>query len=308
MTISSDIAQIRAFNRDYTKRIGLLLEQPYGGEFNLTEARVLYELAHCESTRPSVLAAELGLDRAYLSRILQRFRKRRLIRSRPADDDGRSVLISLTKTGRRAFEPVNKVSEDVIRDQLLALEPRERARCLQGAKAIQQAFGKHDRQPASSHLRQLAVGDIGWITHRQARLYHEEYGWDEQFEGLVAQILGEFVRDFDEEYDASWIAELNGSVVGSVFLVRGRQANTAKLRLLYVEPSARGHGIGSKLVRACVTGARARGYAALELWTNDILSAARHIYQRFGFQLVEEEKHSSFGKDLVGQTWLLDLR
>lgn len=306
MAHSTDIARLRAFNRFYTARIGVLLERPYDEDFSLTETRVLFELAHADELQPSELARELGLDRAYLSRILARFSRLKLIERRTDAEDRRSTRVRLTAKGRATFAPMNEASQVQVASLLEPLSAAGRRDLASATATIETLLGA---KPASApvKLRDLAVGDIGWITHRQAVLYQQEYGWDAGYEALVAEILGQFVRTFDPAREQAWIAECGGDIVGSIFLVKSDDPMVAKLRLLYVEPTARGGGIGAKLVSACIEGARKRGYRQLTLWTNDVLVSARRIYEATGFKLVEETRHHSFGKDLVGQTWTLDL-
>jgi DNA-binding MarR family transcriptional regulator/GNAT superfamily N-acetyltransferase len=307
MTVSRDIARVRAFNRFYTSRIGVLMERPYGGDFSLTETRVLYELAHCDSAQPGMLARELALDPAYLSRILARFRRLGLAAQRRSDEDGRSVIVSVTEKGRAALAPLEEASNREI-GALLENMPSTSRRALVGATAtIERALAERTRAEADVCFRDPEVGDLGWIIHRQSVLYAQEYGWDARYEGLAAEILGRFVRDFDPEREKAWIAERGGEILGSIFLVKGQEPRIAKLRLLYVEPSARGQGLGAALVERCIEGAHAFGYERLELWTNTVLVSARRIYQAAGFELIAEEPHHSFGKDLVGQTWRLVL-
>ena len=307
MEISEEgtIAAVRQFNRFYTRQIGLLSEGLLDSRFSLTEARVLYELAHREASVASELCRGLGLDAGYLSRMLKRFEENGLIARTPSDADARQASIVLTKTGREAFGPLDAASRHQVTALISHLDEPSRARLVGAMEDVRALLGA-DAPPSSYILRPLQVGDIGWITHRQGLLYAREYGWDETYEALVAEILGAFVRDFDPEREASWVAERRGEVIGSVFLVK-KSDTVAKLRLLYVEPSARGLGLGRRLVDECIAFARAKGYRRLTLWTNDVLVSARRIYQAAGFTLADEEKHHAFGKDLVGQNWNLDL-
>ncbi|MEI9405485.1 helix-turn-helix domain-containing GNAT family N-acetyltransferase [Mesorhizobium argentiipisi] len=300
------IDAVRAFNRFYTRQLGLLDEGLLKSPFSLTEARVLYELAHRDGLVASDLVRDLGLDPGYVSRLLKKFEERGLVGREASETDARRASIALTPAGREAFAPLNQDSHDQVRALLDRLAPAEQERLVNAMRTVQDLLG--DRPEAKVHyiLRPLQVGDIGWITHRQGLIYAQDYGWDETYEALVAEILGEFVKNFVPQWERSWIAERKGEVVGSVFVMR-KSPKVAKLRLLYVEPSARGLGIGRRLVDECITFARAKGYKTLTLWTNDILGSARRIYQAAGFKLVEEERHHSFGKDLVGQTWNLEL-
>ncbi|WP_163267867.1 bifunctional helix-turn-helix transcriptional regulator/GNAT family N-acetyltransferase [Chelativorans alearense] len=300
------IAAMRRFNRFYTRQIGVLEEGMYKSEFSLTEARVLFELAHRERLTASVLGNDLGLDAGYLSRMLKKFERRGLLKRQPSADDGRQSHLALTEEGRQAFEPLDRAARDLVEALLAPLPAADRETLTAAMRTVERLLGAAAERQVPYTLRPLRVGDIGWIVHRQGLLYHQEYGWDESYEALVAEILSAFVTDFDPRFEASWIAERDGGIVGSVFLVRASE-ETAKLRLLYVEPAARGLGLGRRLVDECIAFARARGYKRLTLWTNDILVSARRIYQAAGFRLEKEEPHHSFGKDLVGQTWTLDL-
>ncbi|AZO38951.1 GNAT family N-acetyltransferase [Mesorhizobium sp. M2A.F.Ca.ET.037.01.1.1] len=300
------IDTVRAFNRFYTRQIGLLDEGLLKSPFSLTEARVLYELAHRDGLVASDLVRDLGLDPGYVSRLLKKFEERGLVEREASEADARRSSIALTPAGRQAFAPLNQDSHDQVRALLDRLPPVDQERLVNAMRTVQDLLGERPEPKVPYILRPLQVGDIGWITRRQGMLYTEEYGWDGTYEALVAEILAEFVKKFDPKWERAWIAEREGEVVGSVFVVR-KSSEVAKLRLLYVEPSARGLGIGRRLVDECIAFARAKGYKTLTLWTNDILGSARRIYQAAGFQLVDEERHHSFGKDLVGQTWDLEL-
>lgn len=300
------IDAVRAFNRFYTRQIGLLDEGLLKSAFSLTEARVLYELAHRDGLTATDLGRDLGLDAGYVSRLLKKFERLHLISRSTLVSDARQSAIVLTPAGRSAFAPLNKDSHDQVAALLDPLPASEQDRLVKSMRTVQALLGESTEPRIPYLMRPLQVGDIGWITRRQGMLYTQDYGWDETYEALVAEILAAFVKSFDPKWERSWIAERDGEVVGSVFVVR-KAEQVAKLRLLYVEPSARGLGIGKRLVEECIGFARAKGYKTLTLWTNDILTAARHIYQAAGFKLTEEEPHHSFGKDLVGQTWNLDL-
>lgn len=300
------ITAVRAFNRFYTRQIGLLEEGLLKSAFSLTEARVLYELAHRDGLTASDLTRDLGLDAGYLSRLLKKLEVRELLVRTPSPLDGRQAVLSLTVAGHSAFAPLNRASEEEVTALLAGLPVNDRAKMVTAMRTVQRLLGGGEKPSTPYELRPLQVGDIGWITHRQGVLYAQEYGWDGSYEALVAEILAAFVRDFDPKWERAWIAERDGEVIGSVFVVR-KSDTVAKLRLLYVDPSARGLGIGSRLVEECIGFARAKGYKTMTLWTNDVLVAARCIYQAAGFRLVDEERHHSFGKDLVGQTWELDL-
>jgi DNA-binding MarR family transcriptional regulator/GNAT superfamily N-acetyltransferase len=303
------IDKVRSFNRFYTRRIGLLDKGLSASPFPLAEARVLYELARGASRTAADLSRALGTDKAHLSRILARLGARGLVAAEPSPRHARHRLLSLTAAGRAAFA---KLDNATIAQMSAMIAPLDAC----AVKELTDAMGVISSildQPARSDgptysLRAPRVGDLGWIIHRQARLYAEEYGWDWRFEGLIAGIVEHFIANFDSASEAAFIAERAGAIVGSIFLVRGDEPTTAKLRLLYVEPSARGLGIGAALTAACIERARAFGYARLTLWTNDVLVSARRIYEAAGFKLVAEEKHHSFGHDLVGQNWALELQ
>jgi DNA-binding MarR family transcriptional regulator/GNAT superfamily N-acetyltransferase len=301
------IDRLRRFNRFYTRQLGLLDERLSQSPFSLTEARVLYELAHRISPTAAEIARDLGLDKAQLSRILKRFRTQRLLASAPSAAHAKHQLLSLTPAGRRAFDALEQATVTEIGALLAPLSQAKRRRLIQAAEAIEETLSPPAAAAPAFILRDPEVGDLGWVIHRQAALYAAEYGWDWTFEALVAEILGDFVRNFDPSREQAWLAGRHGEIVGSIFLVRGDDAAIGKLRLLYVEPSARGLGIGAALVEACVARAREAGYSRLVLWTNDILLAARRLYEAAGFKLVDEEKHVSFGKELNGQTWALEL-
>lgn len=298
-------AAIRDFNRFYTRQIGLLDQGFLGSDFTLTEGRVLYELAHRDNPTATDIARELSLDPGYLSRLLKKLeRQGHLARGRDAAD-ARQRPLRLTRTGRRVFDRLDQASRDQICAMITALTPAQVSGLVGSMQTVRRLL-QADTSADAYRLRPLRIGDIGWIIHRQGVLYAEEYGWDVTYEGLVAEILGSFVKQFDAVHENAWVAERNGAIVGSVFIVR-ESATIAKLRLLYVEPSARGLGIGRHLVDTCIAFAREKGYRTLRLWTNDILMSARRIYQAAGFRLVKEERHRSFGKDLVGQNWDLAL-
>jgi DNA-binding MarR family transcriptional regulator/N-acetylglutamate synthase-like GNAT family acetyltransferase len=301
------IDTIRAFNRFYTRQIGLLEEGYLHSDFTLTEARVLYELAHRDKPTAAQIGASLGLDAGYLSRILAKFDRRRLVKRTDSKVDDRAVHLALTAAGRKALEPLDNAAREHIGGLLQPLDARDVGAVTSAMAVVQRVLGGAKGSGKDYRLRDLQIGDIGWVTHRQAVLYTQEYGWDNTYEALVAEILAAYVRHFDEKWERSWIAEREGQVIGSVFLMK-KSETVAQLRLLYVEATARGLGVGARLVDECIRFARARRYRKLTLWTNDCLSSARKIYLAAGFELVKEEKHHSFGKDLVGQTWDLDLR
>lgn len=301
------IAQVRAFNRFYTQKIGVLNEGLLASAFTLTQVRVLWELAHRADLTAGELARALGLDPGYLSRVLADFERRGLLARTASRTDRRSSHLALTKKGARAFAPLDRRSHDQVAALLGTLTPDEQRRLLAALGAVQALLGAPAERSAPFVLRAHRAGDIGWVVSRHGALYHEEYGWDLTFEALVAEIAAAFLRHFDPQREHCWIAERDGVPLGSVFCV-AQSKRVAKLRLLLVEPAARGLGLGNALVAECIRFARAAGYRTLTLWTNDILVAARHIYERHGFRLVREEKHHSFGRDLVGQYWELPLR
>ncbi len=305
---ASEVALLRRFNRLYTEHLGLLNGRLDGSPFSLTEARVLYELAH----RPGVTAAEiarlLSLDPAQLSRLLARFKKQGLIVTTVSPDHSKRRQISLTERGSRTFSELQAATNAAVARRLGEFTPADRRRLLSAAGKFADTLERSkDKTMQPFHLRAPRPGDIGWVLHRQAVLYAEEYGWDWTYEALAAKILADFIERFDPAREKAWIAELEGEIVGSIFLKASEDAGVAKLRLLYVEPSARGRGIGRALVDACIDQARAFSYRRLELWTNSVLVSARRIYEAAGFELTEEAPHHSFGKDLVGQIWSLGL-
>jgi DNA-binding MarR family transcriptional regulator/N-acetylglutamate synthase-like GNAT family acetyltransferase len=304
--LEQGIARVRRFNRFYTQQIGVLQEGYLASPFSLTEVRVLYELAHCEKTIASELAKELGLDAGYLSRILRSFKKRGLIDKRTSEMDGRQSLLRLTEEGLAAFAPLNARSHDDIRAILTGLSALEQDRLVEAMRTIEELLRAQPERKIPYLLRSQGPGDMGWVVHRHGVLYAQEYRWDEQFEALVARIVAEFIQQYDPKRDRCFIAERDGEIAGCVFLVK-KSKKVAKLRLLLVEPQARGLGIGTRLVDECVRFARSVGYRKITLWTNNVLHAARHIYEKAGFRLVHEEPHHSFGHDLVGETWELRL-
>lgn len=303
------VAEMRDFNRFYTRQIGLLREHLPPGECSLAEARVVYDLAKRGEQTAADLARTLDMDKAHLSRILARFRTRGLVASRVSPDHGKHRLLSLTEAGLALFARLDQGSRAQMEAILAPLDEAARGRLTHAMGEIRTLLDPLVplRRPADVRLRPPEIGDLGWVVHRHAVLYGREYGFDRTFEGMVAEIVGRFSADFDPRHDDAWIAEHAGRIAGSVFLVRGEAADAAKLRLLYVEPDARGLGIGGRLVDACIARARALGYRRLDLWTNDILVSARKIYQSAGFTLVESSPHRSFGCDLVGEVWTLPL-
>ena len=304
---NSRIAAVRRFNRFYTQRIGMLRQGLYDSTWSLAEVRVLYELAHAErAVAATDLARGLGLDAGYLSRILHGFVARGFLRRSPAPDDARRLQLSLTAAGRKAFAPVDRASHDEVAALLAPMADEAQARLVDAMRTVETLLGGRRQSDAPFVLRPHRPGDIGWVVGAHGRLYAQEYGWDETFEALVAEIAARFVRRYNPKRERCWIAERDGQIVGSVFVVE-KSPTVAQLRLLIVDPSARGSGIGRRLVAECIEFARRTGYRRIMLWTNGGLDAARHLYEDAGFRLTREESHRSFGKDLVGQTFVLDL-
>jgi DNA-binding MarR family transcriptional regulator/GNAT superfamily N-acetyltransferase len=304
---ASQIARVRAFNRDYTRRIGVLSEGLLDSPYSLTEVRVMYEIAHRSGVTAGELAEGLDLDRGYLSRMLKGFETRKLLVRTPAPEDGRRQHLRMTPAGMRVFAPLEKRSQEQVRGMLTALDEERRRILLEAMDRIQNALDK----TKDDHTRQLTLrghrpGDMGWVVQRHGEIYHQEYGWDEEFEALVAEITAEFVRKLDVTRERCWIAEHDGRRVGCIFLV-AKDATTAKLRLLLVDADARGLGVGRKLVAECVRFARAAGYRKIVLWTQETLTAARHLYTEAGFVKTAREPHRSFGHDLIGETWEREL-
>jgi DNA-binding MarR family transcriptional regulator/GNAT superfamily N-acetyltransferase len=303
-TLARRVAAVREFNRFYTSRIGVLGEGYLSSRFSVTEVRVLYELAHRGSVTASELGRELGLDAGYLSRIVGGFARRGLLTRTAAKDDARKADLRLTGRGRATVAPLEARARDQIGAMLKDLPAAEQDRLVASIRAVERALRPEPSATSKLTLRAHRPGDMGWVVERHGALYSEEYGWDGTFEALVADIVAKFITHLDPKRERCWIAEVDGERAGCVFCVK--KTNTvAKLRLLLVEPRARGLGVGSRLVDKCIRFAREAGYRELVLWTNDVLVAARRIYERAGFELVESERHSSFGKRLVGQNWRL---
>jgi DNA-binding MarR family transcriptional regulator/GNAT superfamily N-acetyltransferase len=300
------IADLRRFNRFYTQRIGVLAEGLLKSPFSLTEARVLYELAREEQSTATRLGAQLGLDAGYLSRVLRSFERRGLIRRTPSQSDRRLRLLSLTAQGHAAFAPLEVRAHDQVGAMLHGLAEDEQIRLVAAARTMERLLDRDSEDQAPYLLRPHRPGDLGWVTQRHGALYAQEYGWDIQFEALVAEIVAKFIRTSDPRRECCWIAEKDGENVGSVVLVE-EAAAVAKLRLLLVEPKARGLGIGARLVQECLRFARQAGYRTVRLWTNSVLIAARCLYEREGFRLIEAQPHFSFGHELIGETWELAL-
>jgi DNA-binding MarR family transcriptional regulator/GNAT superfamily N-acetyltransferase len=301
-----EIAAVRAFNRFYTRKLGVLDQHLAQSPFSLSEARVLYELAHQDEPIAKEIGGALGLDPGYLSRIVQRFEDDGLINRKPLEQDRRQVRLSLTAKGRQAFTQLNLGSQNEVAAMLATLSPGDTRRLTQAMATIEDLLEPRAQERAHFLLRSHRVGDIGWVISSQARAYAEDYGWDISYEALVAEIAAQFVRNYDPSREHCWIAETDGAPVGSIFLVKASD-EIAKLRLLLVEKKARGLGVGRALTEECVRFARQKGYKKMTLWTQSILLAARGIYARAGFRLVAEEPHHSFGVDLIGETWELEL-
>ena len=315
----SPVEAIRRFNRFYTRRIGVLHESLGDCGFSLTESRLLWEFAHRGRTTAAELARDLGLDPGYLSRLLRRLKDRKLLTTERSASDARHLHLGLSAAGRKAFAPLDKQSAADVEALLDPLDLARRQNLLDAMATIEQALtadAAANNQPEAApwRLRPPASGDIGWVVARHGVLYAGEYGWDMRFEALVARIAADFVDRFDARRDACWIAERQGTNLGCVFVVQARDdasgalmADTAQLRLLLVEPQARGLGIGRALVDACERFARQAGYRRIVLWTNSVLLAARGIYAKAGYVLTSSEPHESFGHALIGETWTLEL-
>jgi DNA-binding MarR family transcriptional regulator/GNAT superfamily N-acetyltransferase len=304
------IQEIRAFNRFYTNLIGALdygkhLYTPY----TLTESRVLYELAHSPRTDAADLRGELSIDAGYLSRLLAKFERDGLVARAPSERDPRRQRITLTDRGRNAAALLDERSRQAVGALVADVPERDRDRLAEALGTVRELLSQaRPGSAAEPFLRDPGPGDLGWIVQRHGALYAAEYGWDAGFEGLVARIVADFAQEHDPRLERVWIAEMDGRPVGSVMCVQDDAPDTARLRLLLVEPEARGHGLGDRLVRTAVDFARDAGYRDMVLWTNDVLTAARRIYQRAGFTLVAEKPHRSYGADLVGQDWRLSLK
>ncbi|HKA67624.1 MAG TPA: helix-turn-helix domain-containing GNAT family N-acetyltransferase [Actinomycetes bacterium] len=303
--LDARVAEVRSFNRFYTAIIGVLDEGLLDSPYTLTEARVIFELAQRDSSEVVALRRELGLDAGYLSRILARFESDGLVTRSRAAGDGRRQLVRLTDSGRRAYAALDASSAVRIRDLLGRLAEAEQRELLAAMESIRRLVA-NEPSAAQPVLRAFRPGDLGWVVQRHGVLYAAEYGWNDTFEALVARIVADYVDHRDPGRERAWVAEVAGEPAGCVFCVRKDDA-MAQLRLLLVEPAARGLGIGTRLVDECVRFARSAGYRRIVLWTNSVLADARRVYERAGFELVESESHHSFGQDLVGQYWSLDL-
>jgi DNA-binding MarR family transcriptional regulator/GNAT superfamily N-acetyltransferase len=300
--LPAQVAAVRRFNRFYTRRIGVLDRTFLGGPYALAEIRSLYEISQCEGVTPKALAERTGLDQGYLSRILARLERDGMIRRERSSEDGRSVTLWTTGTGRRTQSELNERSNEQVEGLIAPLPHGARARLTEAMAEVEGLLAA--RSDAEIILRAHRMGDMGWVTWRHAVLYAREHGWDERFEAMVARIVADFIEQFDQERERCWIAERDGEIVGSVFLVKG-DGDEAKLRLLLTEPSARGQGLGKRLVAECVNFAREAGYGGVTLWTQSILTAARAAYAGAGFRLTESEPHRLLGIELIGETWKL---
>lgn len=304
--LKNEIGAMRAFNRFYTRKIGVL-DGMASSPFSLAEARVLYELAHCPQCTATAIRKELGLDAGYMSRILRSFERKKLVTRERSNADERQRFLSLTAKGRKAFAPLNERSNRDVAKMLETLSSTERQEVVSAVQTLRRLL-EGEVEPRTAYLlRQHEPGDLGWIVYRQAILYAEEYGWDGTYEALAAEIVAQFIKNFDPKRERAWVAERDGKRVGAVFVAK-ESDEVAKLRLLHVEAEARGLGIGKRLVEECIRFARQAGYQKMTLWTQSILHAARHIYKQAGFQVVREQKHHSFGKDLTAETWEINLK
>ena len=302
-----EIAAVRAFNRAYTKKLGVLDQHLLKSPYSLSEARVMYELAHRDEMTATEIGGELGLDPGYLSRIVQGFEDDGLISREALASDRRHFRLALTTKGRQAFARLDRSSHDEVAAMLSELTVADRKRLTEAMETIERLLGLSRAVPSRpAILRDPRPGDMGYVVQSHGALYAGEYGFDATFEALVAEIVAKFVTSFDAARERCWIADIDGNAVGSVFLVR-HSDDVAKLRLLLVDPAGRGQGIGQRLVAECIAFARACGYRKITLWTQSILLAARKIYQDAGFKLVASEPHRSFGQDLIGETWEREL-
>jgi DNA-binding MarR family transcriptional regulator/GNAT superfamily N-acetyltransferase len=307
MSLHANVEAVRHFNRFYTRQIGALQQGFQGSPFSLAEGRVLYEIAHHEQPTATDVGRALGVDAGYMSRLLRRLEHRGLVRRTKSAADGRRAHLSLTRAGHTAFTRLNQSTNQDVAGRLRVLSSGNRRRLVAAMQTIEGVLDARPERPAPYVLRPPHAGDLGWIVHRQGAAYAEEWGYNEEYEALVAEIVANFVRHQRPAKERCWIAEKDGEVVGSVFLVR-RSDTVAQLRLLFVEPVARGLGIGAKLIDECVRFARHAGYRKLTLWTQSELDAARRLYKKAGFRLASKQPHDSFGRTgLVAETWELSL-
>ena len=304
--LNESIEAVRSFNRFYTKRIGLLGQGLLKTRFPLIQARIIFELAQQDQTTARELISELGIDPGYLSRILSIFEKDGLIRKTQSKSDNRRRDLKLTAKGKKSFTKLNNRSNQEVKELLQCLSGDDRHRLTNAMHTIEDVLGSESKPALSYLLRNHKPGDIGWMVHRHGVLYAEEYGFDETFEALTAEILARFIQSHDPKRERIWIAESHGEQIGSVMIVDGGKG-VAKLRLLLVEPKARGKGIGKQLVNECIDFSKRNSYRKITLWTQSILKEARHLYSNAGFQIIEEKRHTSFGHDLIAETWELEL-
>ena len=300
------VAAVRRFNRFYTQHLGVLQDGWLDSPFSLSEARVLYEIRERGRATATGIARDLGLDAGYLSRILRRFHKSGLIRKEVSPDDARQSFLSIAARGRKAFDPLERRTERQVGAMLGRLSAPEQDSLVAAMRAVETMIAPQQKAESDITLRQPRPGDLGWVVARHAELYRREYGWADNFEGLCAQIVADFASKFDPKCDRCWIAEMDGRNVGSVFLVKDSE-KVARLRLLLVDPAARGRGLGTRLTDECVRFARQSGYRSITLWTHSVLTAARHTYERAGFRLTSSEKRKSFGRAVVSEHWDMTL-
>lgn len=306
-TTPTDIAAFRRFTRMYTRYLGTLNEGLHRSSYPLPEARVIYELATRTAPQAKSIAADLGMDPGYLSRMLRKFERAGILKRKTAVHDARSAELGLTSKGAQVFKRLDAGSELQAQGILQALPPAAQKQLIDSMRTIEEILMNTGQERPPFILRPHRIGDMGWIVHREGLGYAQQFGWDASFESLVARITADFLTNFDPVRERCWIAEVNGRNAGHIFLVQHpERPHTAKLRLLFVEPSARGLGLGEALVNECVQFARTVGYRQITLWTQSILAAAQHLYKKAGFRLVKEEPHNSFGQDLIGQEWELN--
>ncbi len=301
------ISAVRRFNRFYTRQIGVLRKTYLDSPYSLGEMRVLYELAQGDDKTAKDIGRNLDLDAGYLSRVLRDFEKKGLVSRKTSKIDARQSHLALTAKGRKVFAPADKRSQDDVAAMLAKLNSGKQAQLVQAMQTIEALLEDAPAPQRTFTLRAPKHGDFGWIVAEHARVYTSEYGWDTSFEGLVAQIVADFVKNFDPAMENCWIAEMNGEPVGSVMLVKDEKPGTARIRLLIVSPKARGLGLGVRLTDECIAFARAKGYRAITLWTHDCLTAARHCYEKAGFTLTSRENRMSFGQNVVAEFWDMEL-
>jgi DNA-binding MarR family transcriptional regulator/GNAT superfamily N-acetyltransferase len=300
------VAAVRRFNRFYTQKLGVLQPAWLDSPFSLTEARVLFEIRHRNGATATDIARDLDLDAGYLSRILRRFHRSGLIRRQVSPADRRQSFLSMTARGSKAFAPLDKRAQQQVGAMLVRLSPSDQEHLVSSMRAIETMIAAKAKATSGIILRDPRPGDLGWVVARHAEVYLQEFGWAENFEGVCAQIVADFASNYNPSYDRGWIAEMDGRNVGSVFLVKDTE-RLARLRLLLVEPVARGRGLGTRLTQECIRFARERGYQSITLWTHSVLTAARQIYERAGFRLRSSEAKRNFGQDVVSEHWDLAL-